>query len=143
MSSTGISAQQSCNLPPSFVSSAVAGVATQPMSPPNVSWGRSSQSPSCITTNSYAQLLPTCCQHLPAQTISVAGQKAALPCEGGGSAAPIGAGRGEEEAAAEGEAYTGEVAAVGDVEELAGVSVNTILRSGVVVLPMYGTSDKP
>ena len=75
--------------------------------------------------------------------IGAASQKAALLCEEGGTAAALGAGRGGGEAAAKGEAAAGEVAAVGDVEELAGVSVNTILRSGAVVLPMYGTPDKP
>ena len=69
-------------------------------------------------------------------TISVASQKAALPCEVGGSAAAVGVGRSEGEAGADGEAAAGEVAAVGDMDELAGVNVNMMLSSGVVVLPM-------
>ena len=76
-------------------------------------------------------------------TIRLASEKAASPCEAGGSAAADGAGRSEGEAGAEGEAFAGEVAAVGDMDELAGLNVNMMLSSGVVVLPMYGTPDKP
>lgn len=79
-----------------------------------------------------------------AMTTNVASRKAALLWGVPGSGAAFGvdmgvdkaAGRGEGKAAGEGKARAGEAAAVGDMDELAGVKGSVMSSAGTVVLPM-------